>query len=508
MSITSAPAPFLSAKELEQRQTSVAAGWTAPLLAAAISGLLVLYFFRQTIFSIVNIWNNSRTYSYGFIIVPIVVLLVWRTKERLRQLTPQFSYLGFLLFIASAGLWFAGNIADVQLVQHIAVVGMLECIVATFLGLAIVRVLAFPLLFLFFTVPVGDSLVPVLQRWTAAFAVNALRLSGIPAVQDGLVLSTPSGDWQVAEACSGIRYLLASIVIGTLVAGVAYRSWKRRIAFFLLSAALPIAANALRAYGIVLLAYLSGNALATGVDHVVYGFVFFSLLTVVLVVAAMRSYDPQAEGATEVLVTGKKSPQPLLSVAGVLLLVAGVTVSTASLAQSVWNRPVSASAGAIWQPSSGWSKSSGILHDANWAPEPSSAKSRELQTYVSGPQQVSLCVVRFPDSRRGVELINSVNIVGKSGDWIVLSSDVRPVIISGIPTHVTEYVIAHGTQRRVVWIWYAVGERVTSDPYQLRYLQAKNRLLASANNTALYALSTSSGSEPSAAIATLSEFVK
>src|SRR5271167_3208596 len=163
------------------------------------------------------------------------------------------------LLLLFAVIWAAGNVADVQVIQQYAFIGMLGALVWAFLGSSAARILRFPLLFLFFAVPAGQSLVGPLQRLTAAFAVNAVRLSGVPAVQNGLLISTPSGDWKIAEACSGIRYLTSSVLIGVLFAGIAFRSWKRRITFVAISFLVPILANAVRAYLIILLAYFSNN---------------------------------------------------------------------------------------------------------------------------------------------------------------------------------------------------------------------------------------------------------
>ena len=241
----------------------------------------------------VHIWYDSNTYSYGFVIAPISAFLVWRRRAQLRFLHPETSLIGVALVLLFAVIWTAGNVADVQIAQQVAFIGLLDALVWTFFGNRVVRLLRFPLLFLFFMVPTGESLVGPLQQLTAAFTVNAVRLSGIPAVQDGFVISTPSGDWRIAEACSGIRYLTSSVVVGVLFAGVAFRSWKRRIVLVLISALVPILANALRAYLIVVLAYVSNNRIAAGIDHVVYGWLFFSLVTALLIGVALGWREPE-----------------------------------------------------------------------------------------------------------------------------------------------------------------------------------------------------------------------
>ena len=229
--------------------------WVRPLLALGLAGLVTLFLLRSTALSMLKIWYGSSTYSYGFVVLPIFAFLVWRRRKQLTSLHPTTSLLGLAFLLLFTLLWAAGNIADVQVIQQFAFIGLLDALVWTFLGSSAIRVLRFPLLFLFFAVPAGQGLVGPLQRLTAAFAVNAVRFSGIPALQNGFIISTPSGDWRIAEACSGIRYLTSTLLIGVLFAGIAFRSWKRRVVFIALSALVPILANALRAYLIILLAY-------------------------------------------------------------------------------------------------------------------------------------------------------------------------------------------------------------------------------------------------------------
>lgn len=69
---------------------------------------------------------------------------------------------------------------------------------------------------------------------------------------EGLYLSIPAGHFEVAEACSGLRYLMASVALGVLYAYLTYRSPWRRLAFVVLSMVMPIVANGIRAYGIVM----------------------------------------------------------------------------------------------------------------------------------------------------------------------------------------------------------------------------------------------------------------
>ena len=112
-------------------------------------------------------------------------------------------------------------------VEEVALVGMLVALFIFVFGREVSKRLVFPLAFLFFMVPVGDALITPLQDFTARFAVELLRLSDIPVFHDGVMIQIPNGLYEVAEACAGIRFLIANLVISALFAHLAYeKRWK------------------------------------------------------------------------------------------------------------------------------------------------------------------------------------------------------------------------------------------------------------------------------------------
>ena len=90
--------------------------------------------------------------------------------------------------------------------------------IITILGWQAAKTIAFPLIFLLFAVPFGEFTQPKLMEWTAKFTVVGLRLTGVPVYSEGQHIIIPSGTWSVVEACSGVRYLIASVTVGTVFA--------------------------------------------------------------------------------------------------------------------------------------------------------------------------------------------------------------------------------------------------------------------------------------------------
>jgi len=127
-------------------------------------------------------------------------------------------------------------------------------------------------------VPVGEFLIYPMMEFTAAFTVNAVRLTGIPVYWDGMFFTLPTGTWNIVEGCSGVRYIIASVTLGVLYAYLTYNSYWRRAAFILAACLVPVIANGMRAFIIVMLGHFSGMKIATGVDHLVYGWVWFGIV--------------------------------------------------------------------------------------------------------------------------------------------------------------------------------------------------------------------------------------
>jgi exosortase A len=249
---------------------------------AGIAVLLPLLAYFGTAASIVSIWERSETFAHGFVIVPITLWLVWRCRAQLALLPvrPCWPALAALLLCGAA--WMLAMLGDVLVVRQYAFALMIPLTVLAVFGTAIARALIFPLAFLLFGVPVGEGLIDPLIGVTANFTVDALRMTGIPVLREGNNFSIPSGNWSVVEACSGLRYLISSVTLGCLYAYLTYQSTWRRLLFVIVALALPVLANGLRAYMIVMIGHSSNMTLAVGVDHLIYGWAFFGLVMLLL----------------------------------------------------------------------------------------------------------------------------------------------------------------------------------------------------------------------------------
>ncbi len=275
------------------RSPGLPPAWRGPLLALVLLMLALLLLYRQTALGMVAIWWRSGTFTHAFLVPPIAIWLAWRRRAMVTPLTPRPVPWLALPIVALGAVWLFADFAAINAATQFALVAMLVLLVPAVLGWRVAREMAFPLGFLFFCVPVGEFLLPQLMDWTARFTVVALRLSGLPVYQEGLQFIIPSGQWSVVEACSGVRYLIASAMVGTLYAYLSYHSTRRRLGFIAFALALPLVANWARAYLIVMIGHLSGNTLAVGVDHLIYGWLFFGLVMLAMFLIGARWAQPE-----------------------------------------------------------------------------------------------------------------------------------------------------------------------------------------------------------------------
>ena len=258
--------------------SDVRVSWRTPLLLTVFSVAYLIALYYPTVESTVSIWMRSETYAHGFLIFPISIWLIWRNRLTIANLNPTPNYWPLAAILIVTFGWVLAYFVDVLIIQQLAFISIIPLIIWTLLGWQVFKALAFPLFFLLLAVPIGEDLVPILIDITADFTVAAVQLTGIPIYREGTYFELPTGNWSVVEACSGIRYLIASVTLGLLYANLTYKSMQRRVAFVALSIIVPIIANGLRAFMIVMIGHFSGMELATGVDHLVYGWVFFGLV--------------------------------------------------------------------------------------------------------------------------------------------------------------------------------------------------------------------------------------
>lgn len=478
-------------------------------LGLALGTVALLY--APTFARMAGIWLSTDTYVHGFVILPISAFLIWRARAELVALAWQPAAAGVVVLLALGALWYAAARTEVRVVEQLAAVATVPALVYTFLGGSVVRRIAFPLSYLVFAVPMGDELVPWLMEFTADFTVAALKLSGIAVYRDGLMFSTSSGDFAVEKACSGVRYLIASVAVGSLYAYLTYRSPRRRALFIAVSALVPILANGVRAYLIVVLAHASDMRFAAGADHIIYGWAFFGIVMFGLFIAGLWFREPADAARAQPREPGAPPTQEPLpprriavftAVVLAVLAAAPILESQATQASSAPHAPP-----LLAKAAGDWSGPHAPSND--WQPAYTGADLQLFGRYRrAGHADIDVAALYYRGNAGGGELATVSNRIANPVTWREFDTTRRIVRLvgGGEAALQTSWLLSDQGRRVAAWT-YVVDGRLASSPVMLKWHELRAKLWGHDGGAAMLAASVSYADDSAAALAALDDFL-
>lgn len=447
-------------------------GWRGHLIALGVVGALILLIFLRDAVDMVSIWWNASTFGHCLFIPFLIGWLVQQRVSGLRRMEPEAWWPGLLWLGGGSLCWLLGEAAGVALFRHAGLVVMLQGAVIAILGPNLARALLFPLFYAFFMIPFGEEMVPALQTLTAHLSMALLAIAGIPAHLEGIFITTPTGYFKVAEACSGAMFLIAMTAYAALVCNLCFRSWPRRIAFMAAAWAICILANGIRAFAIMWVAHHTSVDSAVVVDHIIYGWVFFAIVIALVMAAGWPFFDrkpgdpwfdPQAlRGA----VPGR-APLQGAALLGIALAAAGPLWSS-----TMGARTMAVPATLALPAPQGWSRAD-TPPAYPWAPRFDGADHLARARYRDAEGRlVDLAIAVFDRQEEGRELVGfGQGAVDRDSEWAWSAPAPAPAGGRG------EQITAPGPVLRQVVSFYAVGGQVTGSPAKVKLETMKQRLI-------------------------------
>lgn len=449
-----------------------ATAWRRHLVALAIAALAILAIFHRDVARLVTIWWTSTTFGHCLFIGPVIGWLVWQRREPLSRLTPRAWWPGLLL-VALGGIgWLMGEAGGVSFARQFGLVVMLQGAVVTLLGAQVARGLLLPLCYAFFLVPFGEELEPPLQQLTVGIVMPLLHLVGVPAVSNGVLIHAGRYWFEVAEACSGAKFVIAMVAFGVLVANTCFLSWRRRAAFLVVSVVVPILANGLRAFGTIYAADLTSVEAAMGFDHIVYGWMFFGIVMAAVLAIGWRWFDrapdaPAFDPATLRPPHGGAIGLPLATVLTLALAglwpvwAAGAARGGPPLAAPMLPRPA------------GWQRTG--VPTGDWHPFYPGADRMAAARYARNDLPVDLWIAVFATQGEGHKLgAFGTGVLREEDRW--LRVDDEAPIAGGAVMRITAPGPHGHAVERLVATWYVVGDTVTADERRVKIETMKAKL--------------------------------
>ncbi len=274
----------------------------AELLRASLAVLLTVAVYYPILSNMVHHWRIVPDYSHGFLIVPLALYFAYERKYKLQAVAVAGSWWGVALLCIGVLVLAVGQLGGLLTALRGGFVVTLMGMVLLLLGRRFFRLLLFPMAFLMLMIPLPQTLVNVvafpLQLIAARWAVASLHLLGIPVLLEGNIIHLASTDLFVAEACAGLRSLMALLTLGVVFAYF-FRRGHRVEQLILVASTLPIAifVNALRVALTAILAQYYGQEAAGGFIHEFQGMITFSVAFLLLLTEASLMRQALSERA-------------------------------------------------------------------------------------------------------------------------------------------------------------------------------------------------------------------
>jgi len=460
---------------MDTEQTKRAWHFSGTSIAALL--LLTFLFYQQTVLYLIGLWNQLEIgeYAHGYLVLAISGYLIFNNRQRLAKLTPSVEYRALLGVIAASMLWLIAALVDVQMLQTVSLLFLILALVWTVLGNQIIRELAFPILFIAFAIPIWFPLSPILQNLAADGVFSAIRILNIPAFRQDNMIILPAGTLSVEEACSGLRYLLAALTLGTLYAYMNYLSLRARLIVVLIAAGSAVLANILRVFIVVYLAYTTDMQHSLVHDHLYLGwYLFAGLVTILLFLDAylqkgqplLELNESKTKSEMPPIVYNKNLPYHLIVTIGCSLLLAlapGIVYqsNTPSTADPVNMAPTLPSQAGFWSESP--------IIDDDWMPVYHGAINQK-QFYQKDNNKLNFYMGYYPVQKQGAELINDLNSISNRKVWQTTYPRARQLSITN--HSVLEQLLDNNAKKqKLVWYWYNVAGNVTTNKYEAKFLQ-------------------------------------
>jgi exosortase len=255
------------------------------MLSAAI---LIVYW--PILMGLVNQWATDENFSHGFLIPPVALYFAWQRRAALKAAHRQPSGWGLPVAALAICMWAAGTMAAELFLARVSLVMLLAGCILFLYGRAWLRVISFPLGFLLLMVPppalLFNQIALPLQLFASQVAEVALRACGVPILRDGNVLELVGMRLEVAEACSGIRSIVALFAFALALDHLSGSTWPRQVGLVAATVPIAILANAGRVVATGFAAQVWGPAVADGALHTVAGALVF--VSGVVAVAALE----------------------------------------------------------------------------------------------------------------------------------------------------------------------------------------------------------------------------
>ncbi|WP_319409046.1 exosortase/archaeosortase family protein [uncultured Desulfosarcina sp.] len=233
-----------------------------------------------------KVWLESDEYAHALLVLPIIGYMVWTQRAALVDNPVRFSSIGLLILAVSTPLFMFALLTQVRTVIALS---MLMTVIGTIIylaGVGAVKVLFTPLILLAMLIPVPEQLYIQLtfplQLKVSQISEVVIRLLGVPIFREGNVMTIPQKTFEVVEACSGLRSMIALLTLSVIMGYFILRRPVSKMVLVAASVPTAILVNIIRVVSMILLFHFFKLDLTEGTLHTVMGLAIFTIALLIL----------------------------------------------------------------------------------------------------------------------------------------------------------------------------------------------------------------------------------
>jgi exosortase D (VPLPA-CTERM-specific) len=459
--------------------------WGLTLVTIAV-GLLSIWPFWDGLANMWQFWMNAPEYSHCLLIPPIAAFLIYQRKDRLERVNFSGSWWGVALVVLGGSLLVLGQLGTVFTIVQYAYLATFYGLVLAFLGWRAFRLIAMPLMILIFMIPLPSfflfNLSTKLQLVSSQLGVYFIRLFEISVFLEGNVIDLGGYKLQVAEACSGLRYLFPLMTLGFLIAYIYKGALWKRIVLFISSIPITVIMNSFRIGIIGVTVDRWGTRMAEGFLHEFQGWTVFMIsaalmfgeIAVLNLIGTERgtwrqlfSVDFPASTPRGAAIQPRKVPASFIAAS---ILLAAYFTASFMIQRPAEMIPTRA-------PFVEFPMALGEWRGQHQSLEAVYTDQLQLDDYVmadyvdNAGNAVNLYIAYYASQRKG-EAVHSPRSCLPGGGWQMRDFDQRTLdklSINGHPLRVNRTLIELGGQRQLVYYWFQQRGRVITNEFAVKW---------------------------------------
>ncbi|GJL91740.1 VPLPA-CTERM-specific exosortase XrtD [Hyphococcus sp.] len=470
----------------EQKPTPGAPFILRPIYLVIAIGLAAVFAFLGGIENLFQRWGEQQELSHGYFLPVIAGWIIWSRREALMASLGRPVLLGLAGVALSAIILILSEltVTSLMIFQHLAMLLLLSSLALGLGGWRIFWLTLLPVGFMLFMVPPPYWAITILsqqfQLWSSQLGVMMIELLGIPVFLSGNIIDLGDYKLQVAEACSGLRYLFPFLSLGFLAAYLFHaRMWQRAVVF-LSTIPITIVMNSFRIAVTGLLVQRFGPEHAEGFIHMFEGWVVFLMcLAMLFAVIAILTRISGKKSVRDQLGLPEIAAQPsatewtnqrfkLHAFASIaILLAAGAYVHFGT--SNILKVPERETLASLPYELSGW-RSEVQKVDADTLNV--LGADDYLITNLLNPEGEGFNLyIAYLNMQRHGHTWHSPRQCIPGGGWQIIKHDVAPVTLdSGASFHYNRIIIENRGTRQLVYYWYDQRGRKIANEFVMKFL--------------------------------------